>query len=181
MTDIPNLHEQVFVNHLRSEMNGRTSEILDSFSGWLLAGFGAASALLVSNYDSVSKHLATDTIKTFLFLFIWSLGLAIVQKYLSAIVTAHSQASAIGRNLGEKTSEKFISLNFEVILAEMERAVLPPGRWLVSRSFAKLREGDLVSTSRNYTRLLQIQGALAAIQAGLILIAVFKVASSFHA
>lgn len=181
MADIPNIHEQVLVNHLRSEMNGRASAILDSFSGWLLGGFGATSALLVSQYNSVSKHLAPDTVRAFLFLFIWSLVFGIIQKYLSMIIVVHSQGAAIGRNLGEKTSEKSIDLDFEVVLAELERSVLYPARWFVSRGFAKLRNGDLVSSTRFYSWLLQVQGIFAVLQAILILIAIFKVASAFHA
>ena len=181
MAEIPNLHEQVFVNALRSEMNGKASATVDSFSGWLLGGFGVASALLVSQYDSVSKHLAASTIQTFLFLFLSALGLGIVQKYIYVIVTAHSQGSAIGRELGEKASEKSIRLDFEVILTEMEKSTFAPARWFVSRSFDKLRKGDLVSSTRNFSRLFQIQSVLAVIQAILILIAIFKVASSFHA
>jgi len=181
MTEIPNIHEQVFVNALRAEMNGKASATIDSFSGWLLAGFGAASALLVSQFETVSKHIDSSTIKCFLSLFLWSLVLAVVQKYLSVIVTAHSQGSAIGREMGEKNSEKGIKLNFDLVLAEMEKSTLPPGRWLLSRSFAKLKQGDLVSSTRTFSKLMQIQSIIAVVQAILMLMATYIVARSFHA
>jgi hypothetical protein len=181
MNEIKNLHEQVFVNNLRAEMNGKACAIIDSFSGWLLSGFAASSALLVSQYDSVSKHLVASTIQAFLFLFLWSLIFGIIQKYLAVLVMAHSQGSSVGRDLGEKAAKRSIKLDFEIILSEMEKTILPPARWLVSRSYNKLKNGDLVSSTRNFSRLLQIQGMLAIIQAILMLIAIFKVASSFHA
>ena len=162
-------------------MNGKACAIVDSFSGWLLSGFAASSALFVSQYDSISKHLTASTIQTFLFFFLWSLLLGIIQKYLAVLVMAHSQGSAIGRELGEKAAEKSIKLDFEIILSEMEKTILPPARWFVSRSYNKVKKGDLVSSTRNVSRLLQIQGMLAIIQAILMLVAIFKVASSFHA
>ena len=181
MPEIPNLNEQIFVNALRAETNGKASASVDSFSGWLIAGFAATSALLISQFDAVSKHLYPDTIRMFLYLFLWSLMLAIVQKYLSVIVTAHSQASAVGREMGDKAAEKSIDLDFNIILAEMERSILPPGRWFVSRSFAKAKRGDLVSSTRAYSKLFQIQSFLAVVQAILILVACYIVARSFHA
>lgn len=181
MKEIPNLHEQVFVSTILSEINGKASSILDSFSGWLLGGFGAASALFVSKYDSIAKHLNPSEIREFLFLFLWSLGAGIIQKYLSMIITAHSQGAAAGREIGEKYAEKSIVLDFEIILSQMKKPIFPGARWFVMRSFKKLQSGDLVSSPQKQTRLLQVQGFLCFIQAVLVLIAIFKIASGFHA
>ena len=180
MKGIPNLHEQVLVNTILSEINGKASSILDSFSGWLLGGFGAASALFVSKYDSIVKHLNPSEIQEFLFLFLWSLGVGIIQKFLSMIITAHSQGAAAGRDIGEKYAEKSIMLDFEIILSHMEKSIFPGARWFVKRSFRKLKNGDLVSNTQKQTRLLQVQGFLCLIQAVLVLIAIFRMATSFH-
>lgn len=181
MKEIPNLHEQVFVNALLSETNGKASSTLDSFSGWLLGGFGAASALFVSQYDSIAKHLNPYEIREFLFLFLWSLGVGIIQKFIAVIVIAHSQGAAVGREMGERAAEKSIPLDFEIILSKMGKTILPGMRWFVMRNFSKVKNGDLVSSSQNYTRLLQVQGCLGFIQAVLVLVAIFRIASAFHA
>ena len=180
MTEIPNLHEQVFVGALLSEGNGKASAALDSFSGWLLAGFGASATLFVTQFESISKHIAAPIIREFLFLFFWSLGIGIIQKYVAVILAFHSQVSAIGRELGEKAAVKSIPLNFDIIFSEIEKATLPPMRWYAALSFAKVKKGDLVSNFRNYTRILQIQGFLVFAQAVLILVALFTIASGFH-
>jgi hypothetical protein len=181
MKEIPDFHEQVFVSTLLSGINGKASSILDSFSGWLIGGFGATSALFVSQYDSIATHLNQSKIHDFLFLFLWALGTGIIQKYLSVIITANSLGAEEGRKMGEKAVEKSIKLNFEIILCQMAKPIFPGIRWLVTRTFTKVKNGDLVSNSQNYTRLLQIQSFCVFIQAALTLIAIYKVASAFHA
>jgi hypothetical protein len=177
MKEIPNIHEQAFVSAVLSEANGKASSLLDSFSGWLLGGFGAASALFVGKYESIVQHLKPSEIREFLFLFLWALGVGILQKFLSMIVTASSQGSAVGRAMGEKYAEKSIPLDFDIIISQMEKPIFPGIRWLVRRSYNKVKSGDIVSGIQNYTRLLQVQGCLCLIQAVLILVAIFKIAS----
>lgn len=180
MVEIQKVHEQVLVNAIRSESNGKASALIDAFSGWLLGGLGAASALLIGQYESVSKHLDPAAIHWFLYLFVWALGFGISQKFLAVIVGASAQASAVGRDLAEKAAAKGIELDLEFILDEMERTVLPPARWFVSRSFAKIRNGDLVSGIRNVSRVQQIQGLLTLLQAGLTFAAIYKIAFALH-
>ena len=181
MKEIPNLHEQVFVSTMLHEMNGTASSVLDSFSGWLLGGFGAASALLVSQYDSISKHIDPQTIHRFLILFLWALIIGIFQKYLAMLIASSSKSSATGREMGNKAAANSTPLNFEIIFSEMEKSIIPPGRWFVRRSFEKAKNGDLISGARNFTRLMQLQGLLGLALAIVILVAIFKIASSFHA
>jgi hypothetical protein len=181
MKEIPNLHEQVFVNALLSEANGKASSLLDTFSGWLLGGFGAAAALLLSQYDSIAKHIDPQSIQNFLMLFVWSLIAGIVQKYFAIIIASASQGSAVGREMGEKAASNSIPLDFEIIFAEIEKSILHPGRWFIGRSFSKVKNGDIISTTRNFTRLIQFQGFLGFTQAILTIMAICKIASSFHA
>lgn len=180
MREVPNLHEQVFVSSILSETNGKTSSILDSFSGWLTGGFGATSALLVSQYESISKHIDTVVIHHFLILFFCSLCLGVIEKYLAAGVGAYTQASAIGREMGEKAAVASITLDFEVIFKETKKSLLPPMRWFATRSFAKVKSGDLLSITRTITRVTQIQGLFVLIQSVLVMIAILNIAFAFH-
>lgn len=181
MQNIPNIHEQVFVSAILSETNGKTSSILDSFSGWLVGGFGAATVLLVSQFESISKHVDSNAIHGILLLFFWSLGAAIIEKYLAAGVASHSQSSATGREMGEKAAAASIPLDLEIIFKETEKSLLPPLRWFASRSFTKLKEGDVLSGVRMITLVTQIQGVLVLIQGLLVMAAIYKVALYFHA
>ncbi|MBL0211977.1 MAG: hypothetical protein IPQ13_13865 [Holophagaceae bacterium] len=181
MQDIPNKNEQIFVSTLLSDINGKTSSILDAFSGWLVAGFGAASVVLVSQYESIAKHLGVEAIHQFLILFLCSLAIGVIEKYLFVGITSNSQGFAVGFDLGEKAKAKSITLDFEIINAEVSKSVLPPMRWLVTNSISKVTNGDLISSTRSFTRLLQIQGFLALAQALLIMVAIFKIAFGFHA
>ena len=181
MKDIPNMNEQIFVSTLLHEMNGKASTILDIFSGWMIGGFAATAALLVSQFDSVAKHLDPHVIHGFLIIFLWSLVLVILQKFIAVLVASASQGASVGREAGEKTKDIPTPLNIEIVLAELKNSIFPPMRWFVGRSYSKLMKGDLVSCAQNLTRIAQIQGLLCLVQVVLVLVAVFKIAFSFHA
>lgn len=163
------------------ESNGKASSLLDSFSCWLLGGFGAASALFVSQYDSITKHIDQPIIHNFLIHFLWFLVIGIVQKYIAIIIAAYSQGATIGREIGAKAAANSIPLNFDIIFSKIEKSMIPPGSWLLRRSLKKAKNGDLVSSAINFTRLTQFQGILVLIQAIIILVAIFKIANGFRA
>lgn len=179
--EIKNLQEQNFVNILRARINESVSPLIDKFSGWLIGGFGAAAALLVSQYDSVSRHISTQDIQTFLQLLMIALVIAVIQKFISSLVVANAKASITSVELGAKAAEDSIDLDFKVIFDEIEKSIFPITRWLVRRSFKKVIEGDLVSSSRNFVRLSQVQGLTTINQALVTLFAIYILASGFHA
>lgn len=181
MQDIKNIHEQNFVNVLRAKTNESVSPIIDKFSGWLIGGLGVAAVLLVSQYDSVSKHINTDIIHEFLLLLMAALVIAVIQKFVSSLIVANAKASIVAVELGKDAAEKDIKLDFEFIFGEIERSIFPISRWAVRRDFRKAIEGDLVSSSRNFVRLFQVQGILTLAQALVTLFAIYKVASGFNA
>lgn len=90
MIRIENINGQNFVNFIRAKINLQISSLIDSFSGWLIGGFGAAATLLVSQYELISKHIDAHEIQRFLIFFILALVTAIFQKYIAIIIKASS-------------------------------------------------------------------------------------------
>lgn len=181
MQEIKNIHEQNFVNVFRARINECVSPLIDTFSGWLIGGFGAASALLVSQYDSVSKHISTCHIQEFLQLLMLALIIAVIQKFISSLIVANAKAAIVAAELGKAAAENSIELDFNVIFSEIEKSILPISRWAVRRSFRKAISGDLVASSRNFVRLSQVQGLITIAQALVTLFAIYELAAGFHA
>lgn len=181
MSDVPHLQEQMLVNALLHEINGKASSVIDSFSGWLVGGFAATAALFVSQYESVSRHLGQFVLHRILITFFWILVIGILEKYIAVLIASASQSAAASRQIMEKMGEDSETIDTDFILSEIKRPIFPPIRWLVGRSFNKVKSGDLSSGARNFTRLAQIQGFLCLTQAALVLFAGFKIAVSFKA
>lgn len=180
MKEIQNIHEQNFINVLRAKVNDKVSPIIDTFSGWLIGGFGAASALLVSQYGAISTHISPEQLRCFLQLFMVALVVAVAQKLISSLIIASAKASMVASELGEKASKESIQLDFKIIFNEIERSIFPYSRWAVRRSFKKVLEGNLVTSSRNSVRLSQLQSLLVIAQAVITLIAIYKLSSGFQ-
>ncbi|ESS72683.1 hypothetical protein MGMO_52c00380 [Methyloglobulus morosus KoM1] len=181
MTEIENIYEQLFMLVMRGNVNGKASTIIDTFSGWLISGFAAASTLFVSQYKSIQENISICGIQWFIYLFIAALILAIFQKFIAVIVASHSMGSSVGYELGKEFKKNNVVLNREFIFNETEKGMLPFVRWCASDILTAARNGDFVSSSRNFTRLCQYQGLLTLIQAIVTLFAIRIIATTFHA
>jgi hypothetical protein len=175
MIETQNTIEKALVSALLFESAGKASAILDTFSGWLLGGLAAATTLLISQFDSAAKHLSLEAIRCCLFLFLLSVAVALIEKYLSSVILAGSASAAIGREMVSKAPFNAGNLNIEVIFSEIARAMFQPASWFVKRSFAKVKEGDFTAAAINFTRCLQIQGFLVLVQAALLLGAIYTI------
>jgi hypothetical protein len=172
--------EQDLTSGILSKSVGTASSILDSFSGWLLGGFAASSVLLITQYDSISRHLSPSVIRAFLFLFLGSLLLAILQKVLAALNAAHSKAAAFGRKMGKRLIGGNAPLDFEWILGRIEQASIPQLRWIVTCMLNKARKGEITAVAELHFRLVQFQGIVALAQAILAGVAILIIALNFH-
>lgn len=169
--EVRNLHEQVFANSLLTIGAGKSSSALDTFSGWLLGGFGAALALLLSNLDSVSPYIPIAVVKNAAFVFILAAVLGVAEKYLAAIVSGAVEGFFLGTDLGERTAEREIELDLSVVFTETERAAFRPAKWIARRMLRKFRQGDLVASGRFFSRCSQVQGILVLCEAILVIFA----------
>ena len=137
-----------------------------------MAGSGAALSLVVANIETVSKFIAITHIRFGLIVFLISVGVAVLATYLSTIVKAALGAQEDGEALGKEigaTTEKFDLLLY---MAEYERGLLPPIRWIARSAMKKAMRGDVVAGARMIAKLSQIQALLVACQSVLALLAI---------
>lgn len=166
-SEIDHLQEKVFLNSLLLAGAGKSSAAIDSFSNWLLGGFGAALALLISNFDSLKSSLPLGSLKVGLVLFVIAAGLGVLQKFLAAMVSGAVEASQVGAAIGEKAAE--FELDMEFVFRGAREASYAPTRWLLSRMLEKAERGDLAAPGKFFTRCSQFQGVLAVLETALIL------------
>ena len=147
----------------------KASASLDSFSGWLVAGFGAALALFIANLDTVSAFIDPYNIKCAAILFIVSAVLATVERLIAAFVASGTAAGIEGAALGMDLAEREVDLDITTFFAETKKALYWPGSVFASRAFAKAQAGDFAGPGRMYVKIGQLQALVVIIQAALSL------------
>ena len=149
------------MTHMASKMSNR----FDSFSTWLLAGFGAGITLLLDKHDEVSA-VPLSTIKFGVTLFLFSAILVVAGKYLSIIVgAATDSAEFTTKELNDhfkKQRESNLPLAFDLAIfnKELVIAMLPTHRWLVVLAIKKVSNGDFSQVGKMLMWLAQMQGIL---------------------
>lgn len=167
--------ESPLIGTLLFEIAGKGSAVLDTFSGWLLGGFGAAVTFLIGKLDAIPKHLPVETVRYCTFLFLIAAVLGLFEKYLATFIAAGAQGAAIGRELGKEEAPLGQP---EVIFRELRRAILPPMRWFIDRSLRKRKSGDRYAAPRNFVRCAQVQGLFVLVEVVIVLLAVYAIAHS---
>lgn len=166
---IEHLQEKVVAGSLLTSGAGKAAAVIDSFVSWLLAGFGAALALLIGNIAEVIKYVRLETIKNASVLFLVSTALTIVEKYLASRVIGAAESASIAAEVGRRLADEDIEIDFSVVFGELRKATLPPMRWLVARGLDKVEKGDFAASGRSFARQAQFQALLSLIVAGLVL------------
>lgn len=157
-----NTQESIVAGKMLGIMAISVTTSLESFSGWLLAGSGAAFALMLTNIESVSNFILIASIKQAVFLFLIALAAGVIQRWLGASVRAGSLSSTDSEKLGQELPEGF---DLSVVLKHVEQASFYPQRWLIAWQFKKLQAGDFAVSGRVVAKMAQIQGFLVLIQA----------------
>lgn len=170
--DVPHLQEKVLAGSLLTAGAGKASAALDSFASWLLAGFGAALALVISSDTTVGKYVSEQDLKSAGVLFLWAAALTVIEKYLSAIIVGAAETAAQAAEAGRRLADDNVDVNFSIVFQELQSAVIWPARWFVARSQAKVLRGDFASAGRSLLRCAQAQGFLVLVAAVLLLVAV---------
>lgn len=139
----------------------RASALVDSFSSWLLAGYAAFVALLVSNADSLAFLVQPKALTYCLYGLAIAAGLGLVQKAMAAMVASRGAGEAVGRDLAERGPA--VS-GMSVVVGEIMRATLPAMKPYMRRQFGRTAEGDLAADGRAAYRLAQWQVVVVALQ-----------------
>jgi hypothetical protein len=169
--DLEKIHTRLLTARVLTEVASTINKSMNAFSGWLMAGVGAAFSLLIANFDKVVDFVALLSIKRSLFLLLLSLFFGIIARFLAALVSASVQAGNIGSSLTEVMQAKGQVVDLPTFLIEFNRGVPPWGRWLNRRMMKKTMEGDLAAASRFLARISQVQTVFVFIQACLVLAA----------
>jgi|SRR5690348_6541728 hypothetical protein len=149
----------------------KVSASFDSFSGWLLAGFGAALALFIANLDAISDHIDSYSIRYAAGLFLASAVLAVLQKLLAMFVAGGTAAGVAGAAMGKDLADRGIDLDVATFFEETKKALYWPGTIFASRAFKKAQSGDFAGPGRMYVKISQFQALIVVIQASLSLAA----------
>ena len=142
------------------------SESHSTFATWLLAGFSAAFTLILANIEEVSKFIETASIKEALFIFLYSMALAVIQKWLNTIIQGAFKGGEEGAKLDAALIQSGVQINPEILLQEIENASWYPAKFLIKRQYNKVRAGDLLVGGRQQFKLAQLQGFLLLTQMG---------------
>jgi hypothetical protein len=167
----PPMTEQAAAQKTLIMVTRHVGDALPPFCTWLMAGSGAALSLVVANIETVSKFIAITHIRFGLIVFLFSLSFAVLATYISTIVKASIAAQVEGEALGKEIASTTKQFNLALYMAEYERGLLPPMRWLAQSAMKKAMSGDIVAGARMIARLSQIQALLVACQSLLALVA----------
>ena len=166
MVQKSNTEESILIGELLSLMSFAVTSSLEKFSSWLLVGFGAAFALILSNIEIVSKFIPVQDIKTGVLLYLIALASGVIQRWLAVGVMAGAMASKEAKELGANASD---TVNINNVLTEIENVTLYPQKWFIRYQYNKLRRGDLAATGRMLAVMAQLQSYLVLIQGGLVI------------
>lgn len=155
---------------------GKASNKIDAFATWLLAGFAAAVALLLSHHDAMTL-VPGAVVRLEVELFLWMAIVTVIQKYLAIIVAGGSEAAVVGRQMvleHMETLESPSDFNAAAYGAESLRSVPPFARPYIRRMLAAVMSGDVGIYSRRLAKLAQMQAIFLLIEAILFLTAILQ-------
>jgi hypothetical protein len=144
---------------------------LKSFSEWLIAGVGAAFALLIANVEKVSQFTCVSYVHIALLLLLIGLAVSVVARLLSTMVSASLGSYGTGVAIAKKIKDSGRPFDVNVFIGEFERGLFPYQRWLTKKSMAKAKAGDSVASARMIAKLSQVQAMLVLTETLLVIVA----------
>ncbi len=133
------------------------SNEVDSYSGWLLAGFGAAFTFILSNLEHMEKFIDLAKFRCGLIVFLVGGIFAISQKLLSSYVKSAVAAAEDGMHLGKDLSDQPGELDIKKMYTRVSEVLLWPWSWIVNKSIKGIESGDYFSGIRYAVRASNLQ------------------------
>ena len=171
-----NIEESIFIGKVLSVTAASASASIDKFSTWLIAGFGAAFALILTNIATVSSFISVDKIKCGVMLYLMALVFSVLQRLIASQI--QSGVAAI-KELKDVDSPK--DLNPENLMREFERVTFYPMKWLIQYQNKRLEEKDFAANGRMQAYMVQVQSLLVIIQAGLVVFSIMALLTGLSA
>ena len=172
---IENKIEKHFLVRLNAIGMIRATKAIDSFATWLFAGFAGVYGLLFSN---VSGGISSGWVATVRHDVGWFICIAItagVEKFLAVFLAAYLENFSEGMERGVNLPP---DLNMDAFMQEAEFAYFGPFRFVVKRSFKKIRDGNITSSVHATQVALLIQSGLVVFEVAGILRASFNLATA---
>jgi hypothetical protein len=168
------LHTNLAANQVLLLGAQRLSTSLDSFSSWLLAGFGALFGLLIANFASLSDHLHANSLKLGASLFLVAATLGALQKLIAAYVAAGTSAGEAGRAMGKELATALVPLDVQSMYVQVRQGLFWPLSAFNARMTRKANAGDYAAVGRHHAKASQVQLLLVLLQSG------FSIASAAY-
>ena len=162
--------DRVVAGQLLMSVARHSSQSMDAFSGWMLAGFRGAFALVLANIDRVATFLKPEALKVGASWYLGAVLLGVVEKALAAVVASGVAAGVDGEAMGRQIAENELQVDFSQVFTEMEKALWPPFRGVARNAFKKSVAGDHAAGGRLCLAFAQVQSWIVAIEAILVVI-----------
>jgi hypothetical protein len=166
--DPKSLTTLIFTGKVLSVAAQSVSESVDSFSGWLLAGFGAFLALLLANIDKLRGFIEISALRHAARFYFAAAILGVFAKLLGLMVTSATKGKSGASELTPDAGD----IDLDLYLETAQRAFFPHARWFLKRLVARaLEQGDLTYIDRMWMKCAQVQSLIVMVEAVLVLIA----------
>lgn len=111
-TTIHNSENKLAKGMLRSILD--TSNLVDQFSTWLLAGAGATSVLLISNLESISKYVGSINYKFTLGLVCLAMVFGVLEKISALRITVYQAGEKAGFEIATAVMDEHQKIEIEI-------------------------------------------------------------------
>lgn len=101
----------------------KTSAIVDKTSSWFLGGVAATSALFISNIESISNLLGSETTRIMILLLIISIVFGFLQKYLATQLSINVAVTETVEPIIEEAVAQGLEADFVKIVDEIKKIV----------------------------------------------------------
>lgn len=170
--------KQLFQNALQLAAASAIVTHWEKLSAWVVAGFAAAAALIMSHYPEAVALTSPGTVKSVLLMFIAVAVLHVVQRLLGTSVLIGVASSTEAAKI---TAPKLTQDEARLMLDCMARAVLWPMRLFVRASYRRMLAGDITHFGKITSWMAQGSMVAALLQVLLGLWAVVRVWHRLHA
>ena len=153
---------------------GKSAQIIDSFTTWILAGVGASMALLLGNVDNISDHVSLTQFRTALIIYLAGMTLGVIEKFIASYVIGTAESALTAAEYHKNIAENFEEVDYTVIREEFARVTLPSTKYAKRFMHRILRSTD---NAHSMAKLSQIQYVLSATA---ILCFILTIASLIH-
>jgi len=154
---------------------GMTTEKWERPAGWLLTGFAAVVALMVSNYDKIIAVIGAGAMHSVVILFFFAVVAHAVQQIFSTLVQAGVAGGKVGREL---KLENINEVELRQLMDGMVAAYPWPVKRFLRRRYDEILEHGLAPLTKSMVRMTATVAWSAAAQMALGIVAVGVVAWS---